>query len=536
VALFFYILAILAWVTALIGCSAGTSDQDETDKTDLSRAYVITDKGALQGEVEDEVAVFRGIPYAAPPTGELRWKAPVAHSAWAEPRQATQFEPACPQPGNPFTPNSAPEEQAEDCLTLNIWTTAEKIGDRQPIMLWIHGGGLTTGTGSLATFNGSYIARAGSVVLVSINYRLGQLGGLAHPLLSAEAPYGSSGNYMLLDQIQALRWVKQNGAQFGGDPTNITIFGESAGGIAVCALLASPIATGLFQQAIIQSGGCTKRLRDLHDETEAGESAQAIGLTFAEELGCSEAADVLACMRNKSVDEVLAAHSPSSGLLNNKRLYGTTVDGYVLPDSLGQTIEDGKHNIVPVMAGSTGNEPALYRSSYAHINTVGAYVTAVNNMFGDFAPTVLATYPVSADQQALRTYERLLGDVGFVCPARKFIRDFSSYEPRSYLYQFTWVHPFGEASGWGAFHASELAYLFHTFENGVGYDAEDEQLADAMIGYWTRFATSGGPNATDGLAWPRYQTASDQHLQIDLPLATGTALKEADCDALAPLF
>ena len=359
--IFIYTLAI-GFPLIMNACSALPPEQ------------VKVEQGIVQGTIEDGLRIFKGIPFAAPPVDELRWKAPQPVEKWEGIKQTTEYAPAPMQGGKPHSGKS------EDCLYLNIWTPAKSSKEKIPVLVWIYGGGFSFGSTSDPVHNGEHLARKG-VVLVSIAYRVGQLGFLAHPELSAENPDHVSGNYGLLDQIAGLQWVQKNIAAFGGDPDKVTIFGESAGGISVSMLCASPLAKGLFHGAISQSGGSFGPTRPT---TYPGENmkplklAEIEGISFVEKAGVSTIAEL----------RKIAADSLPSG-------WGMPgawpiVDGYVIPDDQYKLYEAGKYNDVPVLIGYNSDEGL----SFSPGRTPNDYVAAVKRRFGPFAEDLMKAYPV----------------------------------------------------------------------------------------------------------------------------------------------
>ncbi|MCS6936567.1 MAG: carboxylesterase family protein [Candidatus Bipolaricaulota bacterium] len=494
----------------------------------LDENTVMTDKGCVRGESLGAVNVFRGIPYAAPPVKELRWKAPQEHPSWEGVREATRFGKSCPQ--LPGTILRYQLETDEDCLSLNIWTPKTDPSAKLPVMVWIHGGGLVQGSSAQqvnhrATYDGRFLAERFNVVIVTINYRLGQLGFLAHSALSAESEQNVSGNYGLLDQIFALRWVQKNIQNFGGDPTNVTIFGESAGGKSVCALLASPVARGLFHRAIIQSGGCPLNLRRLRD-SPGRESAEAQGERFARAIGCANAPDVLACLRSKTIREILNTLPGEASIISTAENWDFIVDGYALPDSPGRALESGNFYLVPLIAGTTGNEASIFTLSL-NIQTVAQYEAYVRSLFRGLANQVLALYPAAPYPSPKAALDALLSDVFFVCPTRRFVRDVSQYQPKTFLYHFTYVTRAAAQAGLGAFHGSEIPFVFG---NAANPTPQERALSNSMMTYWTSFAKTGDPNEGKLPTWPAYTLSEDPHLQLDIPIRADKNLRKPYCD------
>ena len=405
--------------------------------------------GPISGEERNGVRAYKGIPYAAPPVGPLRWKPPAEPAPWTDVRAFTKFGPACPQEGKDlFGPVG---EQSEDCLYLNIWTPQGYGDAKWPVMVWIHGGGFLRGAGGKASYDGAELAKRGGVVVVSFNYRLGPLGFLAHPALTAESPHHASGNYGIMDQIAALEWVRKNIAAFGGDPGRITIFGQSAGGVSVCALMASPLATGLFHRAIVQSGSAPG---NLHDRP----AMESLGVEFARRLGAGD----LQAMRAKSPGEVLAAAKKNTGGVGEGTQDHLSVDGYVLTDSPGKVFAAGRQHNVPLIAGTTKDEDKLF----------------------------LAGVKAVVDRMA-------------------------PLQPKTFFYEFRHTPGYAVANSLGAFHGVELPYVFHYFPPTLESNAEDEQLSGLLIGYWTRFARTGDPNGDGEPAWAAYDAQTRHAQALD---------------------
>src|SRR5450755_860150 len=477
---------------------------------------VATAGGLVRGLTASAADEFLGIPYAAPPVGPLRWRPPQPAARWPGVRDATQFAPHCPQPPSFFGVAST----SEDCLYLNVFTPpgARRLDARRlPVMVWIHGGALITGESD--DYNPAGLVRHG-VIVVTINYRLGALGFLAHPALASQ-PGGPSGNYGLMDQQAALRWVQRNIRAFGGDPRNVTIFGESAGGLSVLSQLASPGARGLFSRAIVESGA--------YNLTQAPlATAEAAGEAFATTVGC--ASQTAACLRSL----------PVSAILDNEDFSGYTpdIDGQVLTQSLKTAFASGQFNRVPVINGSNHDEWRLF---VGESELEGAPVTAAN--YQDMIAATLGVSPaiaaVIAGQYPLSSYSSpavALGAVGtdaiFACPALTVDQSLSAYVP-TYAYEFNDENapelflPPVPGFSYGAAHASELQYLFGL---RAGFPAvlspPQQRLASAMKRYWTSFADRGspgspggsrGPAALDGPRWPLFDSTSQQVLSLVPP-------------------
>lgn len=491
------------------------------------------DAGLLRGTNGSGVAAFRGIPYAAPPTGSLRWRAPAAPASWNGVRAAQAFGPSCPQPRMP-EPLGPQGPVSEDCLTLNVWQPLDAAPTKLPVMVWIHGGGFFVGSSSQPLYDGAALARRG-VVVVTFNYRLGALGFLAHPALTREQAGGPLGNYGLLDQIAVLQWVQRNIASFGGDAANVTIFGESAGGVSVQALMASPMAAGLFSKAISQSGGGTAAFLHsgaadrsaekfgeawvaslAHCNTAAGASArsslQSAFQKTAERSDNVQAASVAdsrpdaEALRRLSIDELVACPFASF----------PSVDGHVLLRSPGDSFRRGEQARVPFIAGANSFEASLAATSdeLARI-TLGARYDELLAAYAERSPTL----------EAARN--KLRGELFFVQPARFLVRSQVSRGAPGYLYYFDQVAASVRDKLPGAPHGGEICYLFGT-PNGfnVQWDDQDRRLADQLADYWVRFARTGDPNG-DGAA--RWAPASDRSV---LPLYLGATVHMMQPDAL----
>jgi len=499
----------LAWTVA--AASGAAHDASETGAAE-TRPEVRVRAGFLQGAVEvgSRVTTYKGIPYARPPTGELRWRPPVPTPAWDGVRQARDFGHAClqppQQPGGLYSGGMA--SQSEDCLTLNVWTPS---GARKlPVMVWIHGGALVGGSSSEPLYDGVRIAQQG-VVFVSINYRLGLLGYLAHPALSAESPQHLSGNYGLLDQIEALRWVRDNIAMFGGDPGKVTIAGESAGAFSVIALLASPLARGLFVGAIAESGYMPS-YRALHENSYGLPSAEAGGTALAEAAGVSSAAAL------RGVDLVTLFQAG----LETGWQPEPVIDGVVLERQLAEVFARGEQAKVPVLAGFNEGEirslPFLMPKAP---DSQTAYDADVRRRFGAKAADFLAVYP-GVDPKADVMASIRDGLYGWA--AQYLVRQQAAVGQPAYLYFFRHSTPAERARDLAAFHASELPYVF----GQVGASAalgpnwprppltsQGSQLSVAMMGYWTSFVREGVPKAPGEPLWPRFTSEDRGYLDFD---------------------
>jgi para-nitrobenzyl esterase len=475
-----------------------------------ANATVKVDGGALSGAVEDGVRVFKGIPFAAPPIGDLRWKPPQPPAAWSGVRSATEFSAACQQ--LPYPPTSIyyspPRPMSEDCLYLNVWTAAA-ANETRPVMVWIHGGALTRGTGATDTYDGAALAKKG-VVLVTINYRLGPFGYLAHHDLTAESAHHASGNYGVLDQIAALTWVRTNIAAFGGDPSRVTIFGESAGSWSVNVLQATPLARGLFHRAIGESGAQFGRNTHLKEAEERGAA-------FAAAAGAGS----LTALRALAADRILAVQAPSGGV---------NVDGWVLPDDVQHLFAQKQQSDVPVIAGSNGNEMTTLTAQATWPTTLDDYRRRLRAQFGDGAADAEALYPAKSDAEAAGAFLGIGRDTMFTLQMRTWAR---MNTKNAYLYQFTHVPPVVNHERLKAYHASEIVYAFNNVVRRPWHTDADLTLADQMSSYWTNFAKTGDPNGAGLPAWTAYDPADEAYLDFGDTPAVKHHLLKAQLDFLA---
>ena len=503
--------------------------------------------GLVSGQAVEkgDVRVYKGIPFAAPPVGPLRWKAPQPVTSWDTPpappldkggkggvRACTEFGNWCPQPKPLMGRDLGP--LSEDCLYLNVWTPAKKRDDKLPVMVWIHGGGYTTGSGAQSFYSGESLAREG-VVVVTINYRLGPFGFLAHPLLSKESAKAVSGNYGLLDQIAALQWVQKNIAAFGGNPECVTIFGESAGSASVCRLMVCPLAAGLFHRAIAESGGPYGQNRALREQRGRLASGEQMGEEIAKALGCDTAPDVLAALRAKSADEILQASNPAQGLFGKGNKFGPVVDGWVLPDDPGRLWDQGKQAAVPFITGTNADEGTVFLQQ-VQIKRVAGYRFSARLLYGEDADEVLKLFPAQNDDEVPGALNKLVTVMSFVSPARMLVRAMAQRQAPAYLYHFTRVPATTRARKLGACHAIEIPYVFKTLGKPKGFDAKDEALAQAMCSYWANFAKTGNPNGAGLSPWPAYAADKDEYLELGDEIKAKSALYKDACDLLEKVY
>lgn len=475
-------------------CSPGTKTAD-------AGALVRTDLGPVNGTVTDAYRIFQGIPYAAPPVGELRWRAPQPPERWSAPRDATKPGSRCPQ--LPSAEFGFPGSVDEDCLYLNVTTPRSARHDRpKPVMVWLHGGGLAWGAGS--DYDARRLAVGGEVVVVTVNYRLGLLGFLGHPGLEG------SGNFGLQDQQAALHWVQRNAAAFGGDPHNITLFGESAGALSTCAHLTSPTAAGLFHRAVIQSGPCMMDWPDnaLAPDVPAGSpwtprsDVEASGSSAAAGLDCADPATAAVCLRRVPVADLLAAGRPAT--------LGPAFDTPLLPVSPARALREGRFHHVPVISGTTRDETRLYVALMADTPIPPErYRQLLDEAFGDQAEQVAARYPLNAYDSPSLAWVAVTTDRVWACPTLAGNRLLAQRVP-TYGYEFAdrqapAVFPLAADLPLGAYHGSELAYLFDLVGVDAPLTADQQRLSDQMIRYWARFAATGDPNGPRLPHWPPFE-------------------------------
>jgi para-nitrobenzyl esterase len=501
---------------------------------------VATAAGPVEGlAYEDGSAAFLGIPFAQPPTGERRWRAPEPAAPWSTPFEATHFGRMCPQ--KDFRGGEPVEDTSEDCLSLNVWTPRLQPQTPAPVMVYIHGGGFTMGASSQELYDGYALARTG-VVVVSMNYRLGVLGFLGHPALSAETPAGGSGNYGLMDQRLALEWVRDNVARFGGDPANVTLFGESAGAISACLQLVSPAAQGLFHRLIAESGTCYVSGLPLHDPGTPGQedSAEERGVRLARDLGCTEG-DVAACLRTRTPAQLLAASGVALDLLEPHVGFAPVTDGVVVPRAPAELLAAGQYPRMPVLLGSNKDEGTLF-TLRAKIKTEEQYAEAVRKRSPHFAEQLLALYPARDFASPKAAFDQLLGDALFGCPARRMAHEMSERGQPVYAYVFTFAPKkalgsfFGRFLHLGSYHSAELPFVFGLYKGDYALDSEPERaLSSSIRGYWTRFAARGDPNGEGAPTWSAYNAQREPALVLDLKIGGESPLNGRRCDALEQL-
>jgi para-nitrobenzyl esterase len=461
---------------------------------------VKTKQGKVEGTMNGPIRAFLGIPYALPPVGSLRWKPPVPAAKWSGVRQATQFGSHCMQAKLYADMVFRDPGVSEDCLTLNVWTPAKDKAAKLPVMVWIFGGGFVTGGTSEGRQDGTNLAKNG-VVVVTMNYRLGIFGFFAHDALAAESGKNAAGNYGLLDQTAALQWVKQNIKAFGGDPDNVTLFGESAGSFSVSAQMASPLAKGLFKKVIGESGGA------LYSSGLSFPPMKVAAAKDAEFAQATLGATTLEQLRAVPAQQLLEASMKKPENIPVVR-FGPDVDGYFLPESVPAIFAAGKQNDVPILAGWNRDEGGIAAKA-----TVDSLAADLTKQFGERAPEAIKLYAASDDAEAVRAASDFAADRFIVYSTWRWLEaQVTTGKQPVYRYRFDLAPPAdpNHPGGVAAYHSSEIPYVFGDLDlmTGFAWRPEDRQLSGQMQKYWTNFARTGDPNG-EGLAkWPTYAPAS----------------------------
>ncbi len=541
-------LAAIALVSLTVGSAVG---QDESVKSDqetvadpIPTEVVQISSGKIRGlklGENGDVLAFKGIPFAMPPVDELRWREPVAPESWDGVKDCFTFGNACPQVLPPMM-DSIPQMTinapfSEDCLYLNVWQPANTQQGKLPVMVWIHGGGYTMGAASQPIYDGETFARKG-VVLVSLNYRLGAFGFLAHPALSKESPRGISGNYGILDMIQGLRWVRENIAKFGGDPNRVTIFGESAGGGSVLCLMVSPEAKGLFHGAIAQSAPSaeTSHLKKSDDGRIACEE---MGVQLLSQLGVT-GTPTAEQLRELAADDLLRVF-PSLQLgqkfefdLRQTRLpAGPIVDGVVIPDQPNAIFARKAEHPVPLIIGTTRDEMTLFLTQTPFPKELSQYEEIASKNFGALAPEILAAYPATDARSIRSAIVDLLGDVVFGRQARYAARQHSRNGYPTYRYVFSVGTRQFPLALLGAHHACEIAFVFG---HPATPNEEDLRVRDVTQGYWINFAKTGDPNGEGLPVWPNTNAASDVMIEIEKDVTIRETYRSLQLDLVDKLL
>jgi para-nitrobenzyl esterase len=491
------ICLILIGFSFLAGC---------TQKEPAS-GMVKTDAGYVSGTDQNGIRVYLGIPFAAPPTGDLRWRPPAPVLPWDGVKETKQYAATCPQPGSP-----APLNMSEDCLYLNVWTPARSADEKLPVMVFFYGGGFKEVAFSMPVYNGTTLAQKG-VIVVTPNYRLGALGFLAHPQLDAESPHNASGNYGILDQQAALSWVQRNIGAFGGDPSRVTIFGQSAGAESTLIHLASPTSKGLYQQAIVESGPFWAH-GAIINATHSKADAEQFGQEYATSLGYP-GPDAIAQMRKLSPEALInATPSPSPGFWTTHTvMFEPTVDGWILPDTMDNLFLLHKENPVPLMIGNNADDGTTL-SAGANM-TVPEYASFMKGRFGKDADMVLAKYPANSTAEVQLRLAQIMTDYDFSDSVKYAAGSMGDISPDTYLYRYSYILP-GQSNG--AFHGSETLMLF-----GVPGIKPDPAVAANLVDLWTRFAKTGDPDGGMDVSWPNYTRENGRYLDINETMTVKSA-------------
>ncbi len=486
-----------------------------------SAAIVYTQNGPVRGVLQGQVESFKALPFAAPPVGKLRWMPPQEPANWTGIRDASHFSSKCPQerPDGVFI-------GIEDCLYLNVFKPSG--ASALPVIVFVHGGSLISGSASLtspnmvAVYDGSRLAENANVVVVTLNYRLGPLGFISHPKLSAASGYGGSGNYAYLDQIQALKWVQGNIAAFGGDPNNVTLFGHSAGATSVWVQMSSPLSKGLFHRAIVHSG--------VKEGAKPLNLAEQKGSELSAKLNCSDAAGdlELACMRDKSAKEIVEIMPDVAG----SGYYGAVVDGSVLTDSPIAIMGRGQHHHVPIIQGNAEEEMSVIgEAASKDIKTKEDYFRAISaevSNIGASAVELLRLYPISKYRSPRQAYNAIEADRQYICPSRRILRAISAHQTE-FVGRFFYTHVYsdGPTVKYGASHGFDLLFVFDKLSGEEFSPTADEAaLVKTFQDTWSIFARTGTPPAS----WKRYDGQVDNYVTFDTPMSEGDHLHEQLCN------
>jgi len=490
--------------------------------------------GTIRGEaMDDGLRAWQGVPFAAPPVGDLRWRAPQPVVPWDGVLDTTEPSASSIQAaGLPGGFYSRPlGEVSEDCLYLNVWSRAKSTDDKLPVMYWIHGGGLTAGSGT--GYDGAFLTKKG-VVLVTVNYRLGALGFLSHSELSAEDPNGVSGNQGIADQIAGLEWVRDNIAQFGGDPDNVTIFGESAGSLSVSMVHASPLAKGLFHRAIGESGGAFQPMTHRTEARSYSPSAEEIGDQFAKILlGSDASGSVLDKLRALPAERILAAQAA----IPYDRL--GIIDGRVIHKEIAQIFIDGEQADVPLLTGSNGDEGTTFLPYFqpAFGKGVKGFKTYSAITLPETAEEITKVYPASNDAEADLSFGHLFADVLFTYPQRVWAAGMGSVKSPAYLYHFTWEPPVKDTKKYGSFHAAEIGYIFGSLDL---WDAKptkaDEEFSKTISDIWVQFAHTGNPNVNGLPEWKPFTAENQAYMELGKKITPKTNLRMAEIGLIDEAF
>lgn len=490
------------------------------------------DGGLIKGGEESPmggVRVWRGIPYATPPVGPLRWKPPQPLEPWQGAFPCEEFGPGCPQPPTALPIPLQVRNRSENCLRLNVWTPAKRVTDGLPVLVWVHGtcGGFARGSAGEAAYEGELLASRG-VVVVTFNYRLGVFGWMAHPALSKESAGGVSGNWGLLDQVAALEWVKRNIGQFGGDPAKVTLAGQSGGAACVAALMVCPKAKGLFRHAIVQGAGpqwIRRRLREARGGLASGEAQ-------GEALQKLAGAASIEALRAMSADELLAAAKTAEGPFAGGEQWGPVVDGALLPDDPWTLWNAGAQADVPLLCGANADDGSVFPAPVGVVD-VWQYKDWLKTAFPADPDRIAKAFAPRLRDDVPATLRDLFSDALAVEPARFIARAHAARGRKAWLYVFTRVSPGAEKRGLGAFHGAEAGYVFGTVAGPVGHDETDHRLAKRLCDAWAQFVKTGDPNVAESVEWPGYATAEDAWLEAGDELRVVRGYRRGRLDALA---
>ncbi|WP_321507503.1 carboxylesterase family protein [uncultured Methanoregula sp.] len=525
-----YILVICLVIAGFLFFAGCTQKAPDT-------TVIKTDAGYISGINQDGIRVYHGIPFAAPPVGDLRWRPPAPVQPWGDIKEAKEYSATCPQtvkasPASsqgapalntsddcpyldacPMTvkasPASSPKVPAlnmsEDCLYLNVWTPAKNASEKLPVMVFFYGGGFTSVAGSMPVYNGTTLAEKG-VIVVTPNYRIGALGFLAHPQLDSESPYNVSGNYGILDQQAALKWVQNNIASFGGDPSRVTIFGQSAGAESTYVHLVSPLSRGLYKQAIVESGPFWAQ-GTIINATHSKTYAESFGTQYAKSLGYS-GPDAITQMRKLSPETLINAtpSSPSSFWTTHTVMFEPNVDGWVLPDTLDNSFLNHMENPVPLMIGNNAGDGTTL-SANANMS-VPEYLPFLKSRFDNNADTVFKKYPANSTSGVQTRLEQMTTQDDFIDSVKFAAGSMGDISPDTYMYRYSYIIP---GQPYGAFHGSELFLLF-----GVPHIDVDPSVAANVVDLWTRFTKTGNPNGGMDVTWPNYTRENGRYLDINI--------------------
>ena len=485
------------------------------DEDKQMTGVVDINSGTIQGGYENGVYVFKGIPFAKAPVGDLRWVAPEKPELWQNVKKTTNYGPACPQPE---APKYGPQD--EDCLYLNVWTPAEKTDEELPVMFWIYGGAFIAGSTNYDDYDGKNLADKG-VVVVTSNYRLGPLGFLVHP-------GGAVGNYGLMDQRAGLEWVQENIEKFGGDPDNVTIFGESAGGMSTTMQMLSQDEEKLFHKVISESG--TPMVTPYAFPYNTGlseEQAADEGERYGQVLGCED----LACMRDKSAAELIEKANLGMPLFPERDKdfeFTPNFNGVVLPSENPINLyRDGMVQNVPLLLGTNLNEGTAFMEEGV---TVDQYKEWIERNTGEYADQVFKMFPANNDEEVNKAFADLFTVLLFAQPARFVAENLEQHTAPVYLYQFTRQPDMEEVKLLGAFHGIEIPYVFGNLKQNQGYDEKDFKLSDQIMDYWVNFAKTGDPNGEGLPNWPVYSKEKDENLELGDEIKINTGLFKQACD------